>query len=284
MSSNVLAGIDGSEHTAAVCDYAAWAADRLSASLVLLHVLHRPEPIVLVNLSAATSLDAQEQVIDELAALDEKRLELVRERSRLILEQATARIEAAGYPAPRAVQREGRLVQALARYDDYAELLVLGRQGSGHAGCDHRLGSHVEQVIRTTDRPLLLTLGSFQPPRRLMLAFDGSATSEKGVAWLAGSPLFAGLECHLVMVGEDEPGRRASLARAARTLTDAGRACTTALLQGKVESCLLDYQRQQDIDLMLMSAYSQSRLREWLLGSTTHHMLAQTGVPLLILR
>ncbi|MCT7656568.1 universal stress protein [Oceanimonas sp. NS1] len=50
MSTNVLAGIDGSKHTTCVCDYAAWAAQRLSASLVLLNVLPKPEPTLLYNM------------------------------------------------------------------------------------------------------------------------------------------------------------------------------------------------------------------------------------------
>jgi len=35
----------------------------------------------------------------------------------------------------------------------------------------------------------------------VIIAFDGSATTRKGVEMVATSPLFCGLPCHLVMLG-----------------------------------------------------------------------------------
>ena len=65
------------------------------------------------------------------------------------------------------------------------------------------LGSHLERVIRSMSRPIMVTTAEFRAPKRIMLAFDGSATTRKGVDMVAASPLFRGLPCHLVMVGAD---------------------------------------------------------------------------------
>ncbi|MFP2767978.1 universal stress protein [Oceanisphaera sp. KMM 10153] len=284
MNTNVLACIDGSEHTATVCDYAAWANCRLGTSLVLLHVLHKPEPSVLLNLSAATSLYAQEDITTELAALDKKRVELVKEQSRLVLEQAGNHVTQAGFPTPRTIQREGRLAQVLDQYEDYCQLLVLGRQGSNQDDSPNRLGSHVEQVIRTTDKPLLLTTGEFKKPSRIMLAFDGSTTTRKGLDMLASSPLFRDLECHVVMVAGPDPKNLELLEVARLQLEEAGLKATSALLQGEVKKNLLAYQQKQNIDLTVMGAYGHSRMRQWLLGSITDLMLLESSQPLLILR
>ncbi|MDP5291731.1 universal stress protein [Oceanimonas sp. CHS3-5] len=284
MSTNVLAGIDGSKHTACVCDYAAWAARQLSASLVLLNVTHKPEPTLLYNMGAASSLSAQDSVQAELADIDKKRAELAREQSKLILEQASEHIQQAGYPAPRTISREGRLVQALEQYDDYADLVVLGRRGNNEDDSPERLGSHVEQVIRTTDKPLLLTDGDYSPPQRIMIAFDGSDTTRKCVEYVADSALFKGLECHVVMVAGPSEEKKAQLEAARQLLEDKGHKATAALLQGEVKKNLLAYQEKQNMDLMVMGAYGHSRIRLWLLGSITDLMLQESHKPMLILR
>ncbi|WMC12334.1 universal stress protein [Oceanimonas pelagia] len=284
MSTNVLAGIDGSKHTACVCDYAAWAAQQLSASLVLLHVMHKPEPTMLLNMGAASTLSAQDSVQAELADLDKKRAELAREQSKLILEQASKHVQQAGYPEPRTISREGRLVNVLEQYDDYADLVVLGRRGNNEDDSPERLGGHVEQVIRTTDKPLLLTDGDYTQPQRIMIAFDGSDTTRKCVEYIAKSPLFKGLECHVVMVAGPSEEKKAQLEAARQQLEDYGHQATAALLQGEVKKNLLAYQDRQNMDLMVMGAYGHSRIRLWLLGSITDLMLQESSKPMLILR
>ena len=58
----------------------------------------------------------------------------------------------------------------------------------------------------------------------------------------------------------------------------------TARLEGEVEAALHQYQEEQGIDLIVMGAYGHSRIREWLIGSTTDRMLRNARVPHLILR
>ena len=284
MKTNVLACIDGSKHTATVCDYAAWASTQLGASLVLLHVVPKSEPTLLFSISGAASLVPQDNITRELVDLDIKREALAKEHSRQILEQAGNHIMAAGYNAPRTIQRVGRLVEEIEQYDDYCQLLVMGRQGANEDDDLGRLGSHVEQVIRTTDKPLLLTWDSFKQPQKIMLAFDGSETCRKGVDMLATSALFKGVECHLVMVADAEPHNVEQLELARLQLDVAGLKATATLLQGEVKKNLLAYQDQQDIDLVVMCAYGHSRIRQWLLGSITDLMLKESTKPLLILR
>lgn len=284
MKTNVLACIDGSKHTTTVCDYAAWASSQLGASLVLLHVLPKSEPTLLFSISGAASLTPQDNITQELVDLDTKRAALAKEHSRQILELASNHIQAAGYAAPRTIQRVGRLVHEIEQYDDYCQLLVMGRQGANEDNDLSRLGSHVEQVIRTTDKPLLLTWDVFKTPKKVMLAFDGSATSLKGVEMLATSPLFKGLECHLVMVADADPHNLEQLEVARLQLEVGGLKASAKLLQGEVKRNLLAYQEQQDIDLLVMGAYGHSRIRLWLLGSITNLMLQESTKPLLILR
>lgn len=284
MKKNVLACIDGSPHTVAVCDYATWVSSGLNRSLVLLHVIPKAEPTLLFNVSGAASLASQDSITQDLAELDKKRDALAKEHSRQILAQAHNHVTATGFAPPRTIQRVGRLAQEIEQYDDYCELLVMGRQGTNEGGNSKRLGSHVEQVIRTTNKPLLLTCGEFKTPRKVMLAFDASLTTHNGVEMLAASPLFRDVECHLVMVAGPDPQNLELLEVARLQLELAGLKAKSALLQGDVKNNLIAYQDKQDIDLMIMGAYGHSRIRQWLLGSITDIMLQESTKPLLILR
>lgn len=133
-------------------------------------------------------------------------------------------------------------------------------------------------------RPILVTPAEFRAPKKVMLAFDGSATTRKGVDMVAGSPLLRGLPCHLVMAGTDSADKRAKLDQARQTLEAAGIEAPTTIIPGESESVLRQYQQDKDIDLIIMGAYGHSRIRQFLIGSTTTAMLRQSVVPVLLLR
>ena len=281
---HVMACIDGSRASKAVCDYAAWASQRLEAQLTFLHVLDRTGYASAANLSGSIGLGAQEALLEELAALDEQRSRLALEQGRLMLEAAVERAINDGVKAPMMRQRHGDLVETLAELENDIRLLVIGRQGEEGDQVGQHLGGHVERVIRTLHRPILITQQQYQAPSRIMLAFDASATTRKGVEMLAASPLFRGLPCHVVLVGADTDDHRAQLEWARKTLETAGHDAVIAIVAGEVETALREYQLKEQIDLMVIGAYGHSRIRQFFVGSTTNHMIMNAQVPLLVLR
>ena len=280
----VLACIDGSSSRPAVCDYSAWASLRLQAPLTLLHVLdHEPLPAQR-NLSGAIGLGSREHLLNELAELDEKRARLMREQGSLLLEAALERVQAAGAREPSSRQRHGTLVDTLAQVEQSVRLLVIGRQGEiGDSLGDH-VGTHLESVVRTMHRPVLVTAGDFRPPRNVMVAFDNGPSTRKGIEMVAGSPLFAGLPIHLVMVGADTNDAWEAIRVAQQQLEQEGFTVQVTIRAGDVEKVLLDYEQEQDIDMIVMGAYGHSRIRRFFVGSTTTNILARTKRPLLLLR
>jgi nucleotide-binding universal stress UspA family protein len=280
----VLACIDGSPQAAAVCDCAAWASLQLDAPLTLLHVLDQQQYPATGNLSGIIGLGSREYLLEELAALDEKRSKLALEEGRMMLDAAKQRVATAGVMQPDVRQRHGDLVESLRELESDTRLLVIGKQGED-SGTDLQLiGSQLESVIRTLHRPILVTPASFLVPTSVMLAFDGSATSRKGVEMLASSPLVKGIPIHLVMVGEDTGDSRALLESARDALTAAGFELHIAIRAGEVEPTLHAYQAEHGIGLLVMGAYGHSRIRQFLVGSTTTSMIRSTTTPLLLLR
>ncbi|WP_044872706.1 universal stress protein [Pseudomonas sp. LFM046] len=274
--SEVVASIDGSSSTPAVCDYAVWASSRLRAPLVLLHVLDRLLDWTTADISGDADLVDREQLHVEDATLDERLAQ-----SQMILAAAKARIMSSGIDEPETRQRIGELSDTLCELDAEIRLLVMGRQGEG-PGTD--VGKHVERVVRTLHRPILLTPSTFTVPQNLMIAFDGSPPACRAVEMLTTNSLFLGLPVHLVMVGTATAVMRVRLNAACATLTSGGFTVTKAVLSGETEPTLNDYQVTQGIDLLVMGAYGHSRIHQLLIGSTTNTMLRTASVPLLIVR
>lgn len=280
----VMACIDGSPSAAAVCDCAAWASLQLDAPLTLLHVLDQQQYPAAGNLSGIIGLGSREYLLEELAALDEKRSKLALEEGRMMLDAAKQRAITAGVAQPEVRQRHGDLVDSLRELESNSRLLVIGKQGEDSGSDLQLIGSQLESVIRTLHRPILVTPASFSVPTSVMLAFDGSATTRKGVEMLASSSLFRDIPIHLVMVGADTSESRLPLEAARDALKAAGFEVHIAIRAGEVVPTLHAYQAEHSIGLLVMGAYGHSRIRQFLVGSTTTSMIRSTTTPLLLLR
>jgi nucleotide-binding universal stress UspA family protein len=284
MTGKVIACIDASQYAESVVDYAAWGATRMNAPLSLLHVLDRDEGVGQYNLSGSIGFGAQENLWQELAALDQQRAKLGLEQGKLMLQGALGRAESRGVTNTETRQRHGELVDTLAELTEETRMLVVGKRGSRTASAHGHIGSHLESIIRTVQKPILIAQQSFCPPEKIMIAYDGSLTMQKGVQMVAASPLFKGLPCHLVMVGADTDVSREQLGDASKILQAAGFETLSHVIAGEPDTALPAYQQQENIDLMIMGAYGHSRIRHLIVGSTTTAMISKTTISLMVLR
>lgn len=281
----VLACVDGSPYSMAVVDYAAWVARTVANPLQLLHNIEHneaPQP----DLSGNLGLDAREELLEELTELEARRSKLLLQRGQSMLEAAATRAMAAGVAEPQLVKRHGSFADSLIDLEREIRVLVLGIRGEGHADRQHSIGSQLETVIRSMHRPVLVVNGDFTvPPQRIMLAYDGSTAARKALEMVATSPLYHGMECHLIHVAANPEAASGLLDEAAATLaTVPAMTLVRATLEGDVEQSLRQYQHDHNIQLTVMGAFGHSRLRELLFGSRTANMLMQSEVPLLLLR
>jgi nucleotide-binding universal stress UspA family protein len=280
----VVACIDGSQAAPAVCDYAAWASKHMETPMMLLHVLDEERYPAEPDLVGNIGLGSREQLLEDLAELDRKRAKLALEHGHHMLDEAQKRVSEAGIGEVIQRQRHGDLTESLLALENQTRLLVMGLHGESSSERDTHVGSQLETVIRSMHRPILLVPDEFTQPRSAMLAFDGSATAFKGVELLAGSPVLKGMPLHLVMVGPDTNDRWEQLRKAERMLAGLESEITLAIRAGDVEPALHAYQEEQDIDILVMGAYGHSRIRQFLVGSTTTRMLETARKPLVVLR
>ncbi|RLA16715.1 MAG: universal stress protein, partial [Gammaproteobacteria bacterium] len=241
----VLACIDGSAISSAVCDYAAWIAQRVDAPLKLLHNIEHQETPVTSDLTGNIGLGSQEHLLEDLTALEQQRSKLLMQQGKLILQGAKERVQNAGVADPITAQRHGSVTESLIDLEDVIRVLVLGIRGEDHEKQQEKIGSHLEMMIRAIHRPILVVKDEFKTPETIMLAYDGSEAAEKAVEMVAKSPLYKGLTCHLVCVNKNTANAESLLQQASEKLKKtADLVLVTASLSGKADQELCAYQEK----------------------------------------
>ena len=284
---HVCAAIDASVYTESVTRLAAWAAQVTGAPLDLVHVLDRhPEAAAAaaIDFSGNLALGAQEQLLDELARIDEARGKLAMQQGRELLRRAAALAAEAGVVSREQRLRHGELVDTLTEIEQDVRLFVIGKRGEHADFAKGHLGGNLERVVRAVHRPVLVAARQFQPIRRALIAFDGSATTRKCVQMAAASPLFADLKLSVLLVGPDTAEHRNQLDWARQTLAAGGLEADCQRREGHAEELIARHVREQSVDLLVMGAYGHSRIRQFIIGSATTTMLRTCLVPVLLLR
>ncbi|MFN3535967.1 MAG: universal stress protein [Brevundimonas sp.] len=279
----VLACIDASIYGVSVCDHAAWAARLLKADVELLHVLDRAPDSVASDMSGSIGLGAREHLLDNLTRLDEERGRLRMERGRALLEGAEARLRDQSLTVETRL-RHGSLVDNVTELEGDTRVVVLGKRGEAADFAKLHLGGSVEQVVRATTRPVLVASRAFKPIQRILLAYDGGASSRKAIEFLVSDPAFKDFDVHVVMAGSARAENETHMAWADAQLKTWGGAFTLELRAGDPESVISDYVKLADIDLLTMGAYGHSPIRRFIVGSTTTAMIRTCMVPVLLFR
>lgn len=283
--SRILACIDGSIYGQSVCEYAAWAAQRMEAGVEVIHVMGRRD-LSSVPADLTGSLDAagQEVLMAELVALDAQRAKLSQRRGEYLLEEARKRLAKAGITNVTVALRSADLVETVDEADPPPDLVVIGKRGEGADFAKLHLGSNLERVVRAGRRPIFVASRSFKPIQRVLIAHDGGESARKAVDYAATSPLFAGLEIRLVHAGPDRREISGVLSEARALLSTAGRSATTAVIDGDPDQVIATYVPTESIDLLVMGAYGHSRIRSLLVGSVTTETIRTCLIPVMLFR
>jgi nucleotide-binding universal stress UspA family protein len=164
------------------------------------------------------------------------------------------------------------------------DLIALGRGGS--AGGPHALGRMVETALRTAIQPVLVSTADSRPPEEIVVLFDGRHAALHALAVAVGIACDAGLPLSVATACASEGTARSMQQVVGQYLSDHGLAPTIDLPapKGCVNETLIDYARGRAAALVVMGAFGESRVREWLAGSTTRAILAGIDNPVILVR
>ncbi len=278
---SILACTDGSLYAPSIYKNAAWAATRLGASVHVLHVIERDEIPANRDLSGSIGFHANDELMEELTRLDESHARVARLRGEAILEDSRKRIPELTVVT---TQRHGSLVETVAEFEKHAELVVIGKRGAHADFSKGHLGSNLERVVRSAIIPVLVAAREFRPVRRFLIAFDGGPSALKAIHYLATQPLLKEAECRIVAIGKPGSDLSGQLEKSVTVLQCAGYTVTSELLSGDPDGIISEKVKVDGIDLLVMGAYGHSRVRQFILGSTTTTLVRTCQVPVLLFR
>lgn len=264
--SPIVVGFDGSRDAERAADWAAATA-----------LLHPGTRVRLVEALALPPLPHHgwERTAQEI-------LESAEREATLVLERACERLQARGAAVDTELRRWLPAETLLeASHAHGAGLLVVGQHG--HRPSRLLLGSTSGAVSRLAECPVVVVRGADRPapPRRILLALDGSPASARAAAaatrWFPGAELVAAS-----FRSADEGLDDAALAALLETLEIPRRRLARRSEEGEPASGLLALAVREEIDLVTAGRRGHGLLRELLLGSVSEKLLQLAPCPLLL--
>jgi nucleotide-binding universal stress UspA family protein len=281
----ILACIDASSYASSVCELAAWAATRLSASVELLHVVQRKDAVAArKDLSGAIGLGVKSELLEELTQIDEAEGKLAIGDGRVLLAQAEKLLVAGGVSDVSRLHRHGSVVDTIIEREAEADLVVIGKRGATSEFDSDHIGSRIERVVRASVKPVLIASRKIQPPGIIIVALDGSSAALKALDFVIASPLFTGMQLHLVAAGPKGTADKSWFVKAYSKVVDRSPSCIIHIADGPPQKVLGDYMSTRRDAILVMGAYGHSALRTLIFGSTTTTVLRTVRAPVLLVR
>lgn len=275
----VIACIDSSPCIDAVAEAAVWVAKQTQRELVLLQILdYYPASYHLGEISGVIGFESNAMLLKELAELEQKQSELALDYSNNLLKHISELIEKNYGLTSTKIQEKGDFLEQSFNILKENDVVIIGRVGERAAEKNKPIGSNVENFIRGANCTVINVGEHFSPPKRFIFAYEYSPTCQKMMERIAQSDLLKKLQCHLLYVG-DHPEM---LTEPEKYLKSAGLDVIPIYRYGDVAQNILEYQREHDIQLIVLGAFSHSKIHQFFLGSITTTIFRNANVPLLV--
>ena len=279
----LLVCIDGSAYGDNICQEAAWVSRKLNAEVVLLHVLRRHSDYQAKadDHTGAIGLGARSDLLSELTKVDEERARLDQEKGRLILEHGEKVLQKAGVKKITTLHRRGSVVDTVRELEDDVDMVFVGKRGEHANTGSEFLGANLEKTARAIHKPLFVVSSVVQDMQTYAIAYDGKNSIKKALEFVTLNPLLKDMKGYLIYVGAEDD-------KSAQVVCDdlQQKGLDISLLQaeGDTEEVIADFVTANKINLLIAGAYSHSRVRSMLLGSTTTALMKNCHIPLLLFR
>jgi nucleotide-binding universal stress UspA family protein len=224
------------------------------------------------------------------------------ERVRTMLKRIVERLEALGVHASGEARLSRRAADVpsiikRAAVDTGADLVVIGSRGRSDLG-GLFLGSVSHRVAKGLDLAVLVirtTPGLYAPPRRVLVATDGSAASDLAVAEAGELSRRTGAALKVLHVSEivttlggafleSELEARAILDHAVALLAEPGIRVEqqTSISQTGTVEAIAETAERDGADLVVVASRRPSELSGLLLGSVAHGLIHRLSTPVLM--
>lgn len=282
---NILVCIDGSSYGQVCTSYAIWLAKKTGARISALYVseLWQYETPLIADFGGALGTQPYMGLTAQLREIEAG-------KAKIIENYVRGEFAKAGIPdSVDFYHRSGLLVDCIDEFENQrgdVSAIVLGKRGENANFAKGHLGSNMDRVIRASKLPCFVANRKFIEQKKLVLAYDGSPSATRALEFLATRKEFIEQEIHLVTVAK--PGAEADATRllfeAEARLKGGPLTPITQVLSGTPGEALEGYVEENDITCLIMGAYGHSRIRQFIIGSTTTELVRRCLIPVIMFR
>jgi nucleotide-binding universal stress UspA family protein len=276
MPRSILIGLDGSDYSTAAVDLCIGWAKRFDCLLIGMGIVDTPT----IDTPSAVPVGGtafKEQSVDAQLADARRQVEQFLEQFALkcIKAQVSHKLlENSGVPSD-------EIARQAQRYD----MIVLGQETYFHFETQDQPGDTLEHVLRAAPRPVVAVPSPLRPDSTsTVIAFDGSLPAARALQMFQQSGLAEGSGLHVLSAHSDqiEAARLANIAIEFLQSHDLKAETHAETLRGAAATMITDKARELDAALIVMGAYGQNTIREFLLGSTTRSIISDATTPLFL--
>lgn len=282
---NILACIDGSSYGQVCTQYAVWLSKLLDAKVTALYVseLWQYETPLIADFGGTLGTQPYLGLTAQLKEIENS-------KAQVIGDYVKKQFAEAGIPGNVEFEhRSGLLVDCIDEFENQRnniDFIVLGKRGENANFAKGQLGSNMERVIRASRLPCFVANRKFIDQKKILLAYDGSASATKALNWLSKTLAFPQCEIHVVSVAKQGAEAEASkiLIEAESMFQGTDKKPVCQVLSGAPGEAIEQYVIANEITALLMGAYGHSRIRRFIIGSTTSELVRRCLVPVVMFR
>ena len=278
MINRIIVGTDGSEYAISAEDYGIYLSKKLKRPVLAVYVMD----LRLINEAFIEDLLGM-LGFTEYINLSEKMKEYLDKKGEAILKAFAVKCRNAGADCSIA-QIYGVVAEELVNIADPEDLLIVGKKGLHEDLLPLHIGSTTDAVVKKAKCPVLVTEKKFKEPKNIAICFDGREKSMKAIEYVNYLNKYLNFDSiKVITVLNDKINRDEIEIKLAK---NAQFEYELILLEGYPEEKLEEYLNSNidNIDLAVIGAFGESKLKELILGSTTLYLLHKVKLPILVIK
>lgn len=278
MIKNVLAPLDGSQHSTAALDYAIWITQKFSGTLFGQHIIDT------ISLEGTFFHDISGSLgFEPYLDFSSKMRDILEERGKFILDDFAARCEQQGVSYKTFLDM-GLVANEICERAKVADLVVIGHRGVNEEFSTGLLGTTAETITRKCPRPIFVSTKQFAAIQKPLLAYDGSQRASSAMDSAAEFCTRLNLPLTVLTIAKEEAVARNNLQQAKSYLSGYAIDVLYESTRGHPEQKIIEQLVNHDHDLLFIGAYGHRRIIEMVLGSTTEYVLRNAPCPVFLNR
>ena len=283
-NNTIIAFIDDSKYSEIVCEYAAWLALESKSKIKVYHVIDKKIPPAKQDLSGAINLGAKTKLLSNLSEVDAEDAKKLHSIGWSILEKANQKIQSLGDLEVETRLRTGDIAEALKVKEGLADVVVIGKRGELKQDNDSKLGLNIERLVRSSKKPIFIANRKFVTVKKVLVAFDGSPSAKRIIDFISTCGFFNNAQITLASVGKPEKEIDSNFSEAKKVLNSQNIEVAIKSLSGDPKFELSKLAKDNNFDLLIMGAYGHSKIRSYIVGSTTTRLINTVRLPVLLIR